>query len=325
VSTLVAPGIHRITTPLGGRPSSVHANLVELEGGGWLLVDGGADTVDAWAALDEGVREVAGAWSRVAAHLVTHMHLDHVGLVARVRRASGGAPLLMGRLDAERRAHAAAHPAEEAAYRARLLRENGAPSEVVEAIGRPPQGTGERVEIVAVDHALGGEGGAIPGAAGWRWIWTPGHTAGHLSLFRSSDDTLIAGDAVLPRITPTLGVNRQRADPVGDYLDALDRIDAATPVLVLPGHGAPIHEAARRTAELREATLAEARAVEALLSGEPRSAWELAARRYAGRDLPLAVRMLALRELLAHLHRLAALGAAAAVTAPDGVARYASA
>jgi glyoxylase-like metal-dependent hydrolase (beta-lactamase superfamily II) len=32
---------------------------------------------------------------------------------------------------------------------------------------------------------------------GWRWIHTPGHTAGHVSLFRDEDRTLIAGDAVV--------------------------------------------------------------------------------------------------------------------------------
>src|SRR5829696_7291126 len=39
-------------------------------------------------------------------------------------------------------------------------------------------------------------GGTIPGMPEWTWIHTPGHTAGHISLFRDSDATLIAGDAV---------------------------------------------------------------------------------------------------------------------------------
>ena len=35
---------------------------------------------------------------------------------------------------------------------------------------------------------------------GWRWIHTPGHTAGHVSLYRDSDRTLLAGDAFVTRI-----------------------------------------------------------------------------------------------------------------------------
>src|SRR5690606_31836029 len=37
--------------------------------------------------------------------------------------------------------------------------------------------------------------GRVPGMPGWRWIPTPGHTPGHVSLFREADRSLIAGDA----------------------------------------------------------------------------------------------------------------------------------
>jgi glyoxylase-like metal-dependent hydrolase (beta-lactamase superfamily II) len=40
------------------------------------------------------------------------------------------------------------------------------------------------------------EDGSVPGLPGWRWVHTPGHTAGHVSLFRESDRTLLAGDAL---------------------------------------------------------------------------------------------------------------------------------
>jgi glyoxylase-like metal-dependent hydrolase (beta-lactamase superfamily II) len=41
------------------------------------------------------------------------------------------------------------------------------------------------------------ESGSVPGLPGWRWVHTPGHTPGHISLFRNSDGVLIAGDAVV--------------------------------------------------------------------------------------------------------------------------------
>ena len=37
--------------------------------------------------------------------------------------------------------------------------------------------------------------GTIPGLPGWKWIHTPGHSPGHVSLFRESDRVLLAGDA----------------------------------------------------------------------------------------------------------------------------------
>ncbi|WP_217582322.1 MBL fold metallo-hydrolase, partial [Lysinibacillus sp. GbtcB16] len=35
----------------------------------------------------------------------------------------------------------------------------------------------------------------IPGLPEWQWVHTPGHTPGHISLFREKDRSLIAGDA----------------------------------------------------------------------------------------------------------------------------------
>ncbi len=313
VVTPVAPGVWRVTTPLPFRPREVHAYLIEREPGQFALVDGGIESDEAWSVLDDAVHHVAGRWSGVVAHLVTHMHMDHIGLVRRVRAACA-APLLMGRLDAERSAHAAADPAEEAAYRERLFAEHGAPPEVREALRPKPRENRPSGASVPADHLLDGETGAVPELPGWTFVWTPGHTAGHISLHRPADDLLIAGDAVLPRVTPTIGVNRQRPDPVGDYLAALTRLEGLQLGTVLPGHGDAITEPAVRLAELRRATEEESRAVGALLNREAASAWQIAQARYAGRDLPLSTRVQALRETLAHLHRLVMSGAACAET-----------
>jgi glyoxylase-like metal-dependent hydrolase (beta-lactamase superfamily II) len=312
----VAAGVWRISTPLPFPPRQVHAYLAVLPGGRFMLVDGGIGTDDAWAALDAGVRAPAGGWDAVDAHVLTHMHMDHVGLAARVAAASG-APVLMGRLDAERMAHAAAHPDEEAEYRRGLLARCGAPAEWVDTVEAGHARARAAAPPVRVDATLDGDEGEVPGALGWRFAWTPGHTAGHVSLFRAEGRVLVAGDAVLPRITPTLGVNRQRADPVGDYVEALDRLQALRPALVLPGHGAPMDGGAARMRELRAAADGETEAIAALLGDEGATTWELVERRYPGREMPPSTRMLALRETLAHLGRLAR-GGRAARTERDG-------
>jgi glyoxylase-like metal-dependent hydrolase (beta-lactamase superfamily II) len=316
----VAPGVWRITTPMPGRPPQVHAYLAELLDGRWMLVDGGLGTAEAWAALEAGVMDVAGGWGAVAVHVLTHMHMDHVGLAARVREASG-APVLMGRLDAERMAHAAAHPEEEAAYRAELFRGCGAPAEWIAAVQAGHATARAMAPPVQVDAVLDGEAGDVPGADGWRHAWTPGHTAGHVSLFRPADGVLVAGDAVLPRITPTLGVNRQRPDPVGDYVAALDRIAALQPALILPGHGDPV-EGTGRVAELRAAAGAETEAVAELLRAGPATTWQVVERRYPGREMGAGTRMLALRETLAHLKRLVRAGRAAGEHEGDGAETF---
>ncbi|MBB4634304.1 MBL fold metallo-hydrolase [Longimicrobium terrae] len=319
----VAPGVWRVTTPLPFRPTQVHAWVVQLADGGAMLVDGGLNTPEAWSALDAGVHAAAGGWDAVRIHVVTHMHMDHVGLAARAAQASG-ATVVMHRLDVERMAHAAAHPDDEADYRAALLRRAGAPDEVLRAVEAARQGAEGLAPPVAADVMLDGESGELDGAPGWRWLWTPGHTAGHLSLFRAEDGVLIAGDAVLPRITPTLGVNRQRADPVGDYGAALHRLLALAPSLVLPGHGDPIADGSGRIAELLAAADAESDTVAGLLGDDGLTCWQVVDRRYPGREMGVSTRMLAVRETLAHLDRLAAAGRAVVAEDEHGAARFAA-
>lgn len=320
---LLAPGVWRLTTPLPFRPREVHAYLLEVEGNGFVLVDGGVDTEEAWTALDAGVREIAGGWEQVRVQLVTHMHMDHIGLARRVR-ATSGAPLLMHRLDAERYAHAEAHPEEEADYRDRLLRENGAPEALITAINEGHRQAAAPIPSAATVELLEGDRGALPGIPGWSFVWTPGHTAGHISLLRESDRLLVAGDAVLPHITPTIGVNRQRLNPVGDYLDALERLKQLEPTAILPGHGEPIAEPLERLWELQEATLQESERVAACLSAVAATAWAITGRRHSGRDLPPAVQMLALRETLAHLQHLTGAGRARQVVLGAGVVGFSS-
>src|SRR5207248_5683050 len=70
---------------------------------------------------------------------------------------------------------------------------------------------------------------------GWRVVHLPGHADGHLALLR--DGILLAGDAILARISPTIGVYPEaRPDPLGDYLETLRRIVELEPAVAFAGH-----------------------------------------------------------------------------------------
>jgi glyoxylase-like metal-dependent hydrolase (beta-lactamase superfamily II) len=100
-------------------------------------------------------------------------------------------------------------------------------------------------------------GGAVPGLPEWRWIHTPGHTAGHLSLFRERDRTLIAGDAVTTTKQESLtAVATQRRELHGppayfthDWNAAgmsVQRLAALNPEVLASGHGEPLSGASMR-------------------------------------------------------------------------------
>lgn len=94
--------------------------------------------------------------------------------------------------------------------------------------------------------------GAVPGMPGWRWIHTPGHSPGHVSLWRSSDRTLIAGDAfITTRQESAYAVARQEPELHGppmyytpDWESARESVRTLAglePELVVTGHGRAMH------------------------------------------------------------------------------------
>jgi glyoxylase-like metal-dependent hydrolase (beta-lactamase superfamily II) len=63
-----------------------------------------------------------------------------------------------------------------------------------------------------------------------------GHAPGHSAVFLPDSATLIAGDMCSDIEVPLLDLDQ--ADPVGDYLSALDKFSALPVDRVIPGHGA---------------------------------------------------------------------------------------
>lgn len=113
---------------------------------------------------------------------------------------------------------------------------------------------------------------SIPGFGGWKYIHTPGHSPGHISLFRESDKTLIAGDAfVTTKAESALYALSYRKHLSGPpkYLTcnwasakiSILKLAALDPEIVATGHGHPmygeemrnaLHRLARRFDELAQ-------------------------------------------------------------------------
>ncbi len=137
---------------------------------------------------------------------------------------------------------------------------------------------------------------------GWELVAAPGHADGQLCLVK--DGVLIAADHLLPRITPTVGLwPASRADPLGDYLGALRRMEELDPGIALPGHGDPIQDPAGRARELQEHHRLRLEEAAAALGPEPKTGYELSFPLF-GDDLKPASRRFAVAEALSHAERL---------------------
>ncbi len=95
--------------------------------------------------------------------------------------------------------------------------------------------------------------GSVPGMPGWKWIHTPGHTEGHISLFREKDSVLLAGDTFTivkqEFLTSVIMQNEQISGPPA-YLttdwkaaeNSIKRLRDLRPSLVIPSHGQPMKD-----------------------------------------------------------------------------------
>ena len=316
------------------------------EGGGWGLIDAGADGaiggVEAWTALVEQARGLGFAPRDVRAVVVTHEHIDHTGLAARwaaqgarIVAARAAMPMLRAGLDGYHVLRAA---------RVEELRRHGCPEDALEAVAS----AGLRIDLAwepcpahALDEAEERSTFALAEGRTLRLVATPGHTPGHLVAFVEETGDLCSGDALLPDTIPTPGLHfpavvegdalrgpgaAPRWPSLPPFLASVEAIAAMAPRRILPGHGEIVDDPARLIARFRahHARLAEqVRAAlegDALAGGGAKSAYEIA--RAIFPRLPAARVAQAMTEVIGHLDVLEAAGVVRR-DAHDGTLRHA--
>ena len=302
----VVPGVWQIRVPVPFGPTGgTLVYLIESDAGP-VLVDTGWDTAQGWRALTDGI--AAAGYDVADCHgvLVTHFHPDHHGMSGRVREASG-AWVAMHPLEAETVVRQRAEGAEEFTGIAAAFLAAGAPldsfTDVPDAlpVSLPPPALADRV---LTDGAMAD----VPGRT-VRALWTPGHSAGHLSFLLPDERLLMTGDHVLPRISPHVGLWLQPADsdPLGDFLASLERLRDLAIDEVLPAHEYRFAGLDRRIDELCLHHAERLDAVEARLAAGPATLWEVAESlpwEVSWRDVPAIMRHIALGEAAAHVRHL---------------------
>ncbi|SEG94425.1 Glyoxylase, beta-lactamase superfamily II [Nonomuraea solani] len=305
-------GVWSVPVPIPGNPLGYTIVYAVESPKGPVLVDAGWNHPDAWEALSGGLAALGHDVSTVSGVVVTHFHPDHAGLAGQVRDVSG-AWIAMHEEDAalvRLMNDFAADQHDD--FQSDMLRRAGAdPGEARQAMGSRP------IPPALPDRKLrDGDLVDLPGRK-LRAVHTPGHTPGHICLHLEDADRLFTGDHVLPDITPHIGIypyDRSDVDPLGEFLESLERIEELGPLDALPAHEWIFPDVAARAAQIRHHHEEKLERLRALLAQrpEPLTIWEVAAMMTWNKpwdDLSPVLRGMAAGEAAAHLRALEARGA----------------
>ena len=227
----------------------MRSNVYFVQSGtSWVLVD--TASANCGPLIKKAAESLFGAGARPASILLTHDHPDHAGSAVELARMW--------------RCRVYVHPDEmplAAHGDLATLRKYANPLDrwmVLPLLRVMPR---RRVEAMLSKSSLKDvvqelDPTALPGLADWQCVPTPGHTPGHVALFRGSDGVLITGDALVTvNLNSFLGVlrwslrsNKERVSGPPWYStwnkrmaqESVAALAALQPRVVAPGHGAPV-------------------------------------------------------------------------------------
>ncbi len=230
VGTEVLPDLYSFTVQIVNIIMVGHSNQKEF-----VLIDTG--TPFSAKKIIEEAENRFGENCRPKAIILTHGHFDHVGSVIElvqhwdvdVYAHELELPFLTGKKD---------YPLPDSTVEGGMVSKMSAmfPNEAINL--------GNRVKSLPAD-------GSVPHLSEFKWIHTPGHSPGHVSLFREEDSALIAGDAFITVKQEYLyKVFMQELEISGPprYLTtdweaskiSVEKLEALKPSVAITGHGLPI-------------------------------------------------------------------------------------
>lgn len=172
----VAPGVWRM------KDVFVNVFIIESqEQPGWILVDTGLKS--SCAKIKNMIAEVMEPGAVPNAIILTHGHFDHRGALQQLAK-EWRIPVYCHHMEVPYLTGKASYPPPDPTVG------GGAMASMAFVYPSGPIDVQESLYELPDD-------GTVPNLPDWKWLHTPGHTPGHISLFRERDGVLIAGDAVV--------------------------------------------------------------------------------------------------------------------------------
>jgi glyoxylase-like metal-dependent hydrolase (beta-lactamase superfamily II) len=301
-----AAGIHRMAIPTPFAVGRVNAYLIEDEP--LTLVDTGPNSGTSFDELRRGVEALGHSLDQIELVIVTHQHIDHLGLVPLVVAASGAdvaaidvAVPYLENFSSEAEA--------DDEFASRIMLRNGIPGDVVAAlqsVSRAFRAWGARVEVTRPLR----DGEQLPLRDRTLHVHhRPGHSPTDTIFHDRERQMLIGGDHLIghissnPLITRPRDGTTERPQALVHYLESLALTREMDVALLLPGHGDPVTDHRALIDQRFALHRRRAEKLHRLLVEQPRSAYELAQDLWG--NIAVTQAYLTLSEVLGHLDLLA--------------------
>jgi glyoxylase-like metal-dependent hydrolase (beta-lactamase superfamily II) len=317
-------GLHTIAVPTPFLVGPVNCYLIDDDP--LTLVDTGPNSGTALDSLERQLAALGHTIEDLELIVVTHQHVDHLGLLSILARRSGAEIAALDELglwleDFERSAAA------DDEYAQSIMRRHGVPDDLVTALGLVgaayrPYGSSARVSrrlrdgdtLKLRDREL-------------RVLHRPGHSPTDTVFWDERRRILLAGDHLLARISSNALVSRPLGDeaagrrprPLLAYGDSMRQTRELPAGLVLGGHGPPIGAHSELIDERLRLHHRRARKLQRMLANGALSAYEIALKMWS--NVAVTQAYLTLSEVLGHLDLLIEEGAVRELEA-DPVVRF---
>ena len=238
-----AAGIHRLRIPTPFAVGRVNCYLLEDEP--LTLIDTGPNSGKALDELQRQLGEHGHSIDDLELIILTHQHIDHLGLVEIVVEHSGADVAAIG-VAAQRLANFGEDSEREDSFAVDLMLRNGIPPEVAHAlqsVSRSFRGWGSKADVTRPlddgeriefrDRTL-------------EALHRPGHSPSDTVFWDERRRILIAADHLIahissnPLITPPLDGSSERTQALVTYIESMRKTREMPAEIVLSGHGEPI-------------------------------------------------------------------------------------
>ena len=319
-------GIHCIPLPTPFAVGRVNCYLIEDEP--LTLVDAGPNSGTSLDALERGIRERGHAVEDLGLVVVTHQHIDHIGLVQLVADRSGAEVAAID-VAVEYMASFGDDAARDDDFAAELMLRHGMPADVVVALRSVSASFRAWGAPAKVTKPLSDGGTLELRDRSLAVFHRPGHSPSDTIFWDADRKVLLAADHLIAHISSNALISRpldgsnDRPRSLEIYIESMKRTREIPAELVLSGHGEPItdHRA------LIDSRLAgherRARKIGELIERlGPVTAYDLAQELWG--NIAVTQAFLTLSEVIGHIDLLIGYGQVAE-TEIDGVIRFATA